>query len=627
MLRMAPASSGRHSLFRRIFPLMVLMVILGGALLSVAMVRTFHGYVSEFHAQIVAQKARVAAQSMRLYVEELSTRSFLLSQSPLLGALNADAVDQARLRQILAAVAANSPMIEEALLLLQVGEQRLVLRAGVAATLADEADFLQRAWERPAQDLVLLPGEPGRLQASAPFSSDDFSVEGRVLLRSAIAPAFAEFADSLMSGEWLLLYNRATGLLSYPLGPPTGEAAQFDIAQSLRRGEPVTEQGLRLSTVELPESSGHGGLVLGVLGTPLATSQLLRNTVHTSLQVQLALIVVFMLLSYLASRHVAAPIAGLRRSLAERREQIGADDLPPNADSDLVALFHVIVDNAARIREQQRGLATRMQNLIQMQAELNTAYLQLKQSDAEKDELVKVTAHDLREPLLVVKSCGALLPELIEEDDRVGLERTLGYIDDSIDRMAMQLERMRRYFRIGSRREVETIDLEALVQGIFREQIEAGRAQPEELVCGGEAVLQGYRDDVEILLQHLLDNAIRYRRDHAPLHVRVRLRREEEGCVIEVCDNGIGIDPERSESLFRLFARRDASSRMRGHGTSLAECRKITGLHEGQIGVRSNPGAGVTFRVLLRDRRAEGGIETLPREATATGRRDLAREA
>ena len=71
---------------------------------------------------------------------------------------------------------------------------------------------------------------------------------------------------------------------------------------------------------------------------------------------------------------------------------------------------------------------------------------------------------------------------------------------------------------------------------------------------------------------------------------------------ITISDNGVGIDPDKLELVFKPLTRLHSTSEYPGSGIGLAIVRKIVGRHGGDISVESTPGEGSTFRLTLRTR-------------------------
>ena len=112
-------------------------------------------------------------------------------------------------------------------------------------------------------------------------------------------------------------------------------------------------------------------------------------------------------------------------------------------------------------------------------------------------------------------------------------------------------------------------------------------------VVGREAVLVQ-------LMQNLISNAIKFRGENRPL---VKIRAVSRDCEHEITveDNGLGIQPEFHERIFRLFQRLHGRGEYEGTGIGLAVCRKIVEHHGGRIWVESEPGHGAAFHFTMPD--------------------------
>ena len=66
-----------------------------------------------------------------------------------------------------------------------------------------------------------------------------------------------------------------------------------------------------------------------------------------------------------------------------------------------------------------------------------------------------------------------------------------------------------------------------------------------------------------------------------------------------MADNGIGIDPERAERVFEMFAREHRHLQYAGTGMGLAISRRIVERHGGRVWVEPNPDGGSVFRFTL----------------------------
>ncbi len=219
----------------------------------------------------------------------------------------------------------------------------------------------------------------------------------------------------------------------------------------------------------------------------------------------------------------------------------------------------------------------------------------LAQTNDELQQFTFATSHDLREPLRTINIYAQLLQR-----------RTAGKLDDKSDECldfvlagANQMDRLINalldYSKAGevTSEPLVEVEMEAVListLAILRQTIEEAGAvvthDPLPRIIGSEL-------HIGQLLQNLVSNAVKYRRDEAP-RVHISARNGQGGCVFAVSDNGQGIPADQFSNIFAVFARLHGHE-YPGTGIGLATCRKIVERYGGRIWVESEVGEGSTF--------------------------------
>lgn len=234
-----------------------------------------------------------------------------------------------------------------------------------------------------------------------------------------------------------------------------------------------------------------------------------------------------------------------------------------------------------------------------VERELRRAYEEAERANRAKSRFLAAASHDLRQPLqaasLFVESlCQETTdPQLrhVVDSLRKCLSSTSDLLDALLDVSRLDagvLEVQPQVFAI--------IDLFDRLQTDLSPAAASGgvdlRFAPSSAFVETDPILLGR------VLQNLISNAVRYcRREHA--RVLVGARRSGAGIRLEVWDNGIGIEPDQLDTVFEEFYQVDnpQRDRTRGLGLGLAVVRRIVGLLDLGLDVRSWPGRGSVFSV------------------------------
>lgn len=247
------------------------------------------------------------------------------------------------------------------------------------------------------------------------------------------------------------------------------------------------------------------------------------------------------------------------------------------------------------------NLADALDELRASHAQLQKTAEELKLANEGLLQFVRISSHDLREPLnTVVQFVG-----LVEDDHSVTLpddaRHYLRLVRSAGERMRTLLDDVVRYARL-QRGETEPRTPVALGP-LLAELLEALAAQLEatdaEVHIGPLPVVQGHASLLSLLFQNLVSNALKFMPEGRAPRIGITAHSQAGMATVTLRDNGIGITPEGMDQLFQPFARLNLRREFAGSGLGLAICRQITDAHGGTISVQSQQGEGSAFAVTL----------------------------
>lgn len=219
-------------------------------------------------------------------------------------------------------------------------------------------------------------------------------------------------------------------------------------------------------------------------------------------------------------------------------------------------------------------------------------------------ELIRVLVHELKAPLGAVEGyLSSILDGVVSDEEtlRRVVTRSIARIQ-GMRQLILDLLDVTRLEAGMKVRELTTV----VLADVARECMESLKPQAEarnvtvELVGSAELQIVAVRAEIEIVLNNLLTNSIKYNREGGK--VRLALGRRDDVVEIVVSDTGIGLAPDDAAKLFGDFVRiKNAKTRgIEGSGLGLATVKRIAGLYHGDAAVSSVPDQGSTFTVTLK---------------------------
>jgi signal transduction histidine kinase len=221
---------------------------------------------------------------------------------------------------------------------------------------------------------------------------------------------------------------------------------------------------------------------------------------------------------------------------------------------------------------------------------------ELEQKNQDLEQYAYVASHDLQEPLHSIQSLiGLLDADYKDKFDEEG-KQYLKFIVDSSNRMSSLIINLLKHSRIGQAEGIEKVDSNVLLERVEQDLDQIIKKSNAQIVRKTSLpIINAYPSALQQLFQNLISNAIKFQpRDNIPI-IEISAEHKNNQWQFMFKDNGIGIPKESQKQIFIIFKRLHNNSIFAGTGVGLANCKKITDLHNGEIWVESGQNTGSTF--------------------------------
>lgn len=297
---------------------------------------------------------------------------------------------------------------------------------------------------------------------------------------------------------------------------------------------------------------------------------------------------------------LAAPSAG---ALTQLLDDLAADDVPvSDALRSAVTEQQAGMTAALRRDNQLYEELSRLNNeLINRERELARKSAALERMAAQKNRVLAIAAHDLRNPLTIIASYA----DLLRLEKAVDGEH-LAYVDEigrSARFMAELVEELLDSSMLESghlEMDLQEVDLVAATHHsatVHRLRAERKEISIDLIVETDSVPIRADPVKLRQIMNNLVVNAIKFSRGGTT--VTLRVRKVLERAVFEVEDQGIGIPPDQLAAIFEPFKTlgRSGTAGEASTGLGLAIVKQLVSLHGGTIELTSEVGRGSLFRV------------------------------
>jgi signal transduction histidine kinase len=276
-----------------------------------------------------------------------------------------------------------------------------------------------------------------------------------------------------------------------------------------------------------------------------------------------------------------------------RGYQTGAVDymLKPLVPEILRAKVAIFVD----LHRKNKELSIQRKKLLHFNKSLKQYSDGLIQINQELEKFAYVVSHDMQEPLRTITSYIRLLEKNLGNKLDGESKEFMDFILNASQRMRSIIIGLLEYARIGTQDETfETVDCDVVIKDVLDNLEEVIQDSGARIEVEHMPVIQGNYTLFVQLFQNLIGNAIKFRREQAPV-IRISCTSTDDQDLFSVKDNGIGIEKEYEHKIFEIFQRLHNPGEYVGVGLGLAICKKIVERHHGKIWMTSEPNNGTTF--------------------------------
>jgi len=222
----------------------------------------------------------------------------------------------------------------------------------------------------------------------------------------------------------------------------------------------------------------------------------------------------------------------------------------------------------------------------------------LSRKNQELEQFLYTVSHDLRSPLVTIKTFLGFLGKDLTDENFEKLHADFGFINSAADRMVYLLDELIEISKVGrDDSELDTITCREIIsQALSSVAGDIAEHDAVILISDSNCKLRGNPRRFLQIFQNILENSLKFTAGNPEPCIRITISDDGSDTVFSICDNGIGIPPEYHERIFNIFEKLNPV--IKGTGVGLTMVKRIVELYGGRIWINSdgeNQGTCVMF--------------------------------
>lgn len=223
----------------------------------------------------------------------------------------------------------------------------------------------------------------------------------------------------------------------------------------------------------------------------------------------------------------------------------------------------------------------------------------IEQRNEELHQFAYSAAHDLRDPLRNISLSTLLIQENLQKKNYEEVDELLKRLLNTTNYGSSLVKNLLDYSAANQEMPMESICLEDIVHDNINHLSSLLAQAGAEITYKQLPKVLGNRQQLQILFQNIISNAIRYR-GGSPLKISISATKNNSFWEISIQDNGPGIDQKFKDIIFLPFKRLSVQQGIRSTGLGLSICRRIVEQHDGKIWYEDSPKQGACFKFTLK---------------------------
>jgi PAS domain S-box-containing protein len=262
----------------------------------------------------------------------------------------------------------------------------------------------------------------------------------------------------------------------------------------------------------------------------------------------------------------------------------------------------IMEDKLAATEEKLRDLNNELEEGAKAKTkELLESNEELKRINADLDNFIYIASHDLKSPIDNIDGFVHFLKESLKNKTTPDEEKVFDRINASVERFRKTIAELRKITKVQRNFEdsIEEVDLNEIIEDIKTEIFFTIQKANARIITSFDVPVIKYgKKNIRSILYNLISNAINYRSPKRKPIVKVSTKQNEQGVLLSVEDNGLGLAPDEKDKLFIMFKR--LHDHVEGTGVGLYIVKRTVENNGGKIEVESEKGKSTVFKILIK---------------------------